>query len=320
MPIRCLRRPSLPDSPCPRAAPSTPMSFVLYMRASPSLDRLFGIRQTVVQAAWPALSARPGRPVLLTGNGTEGFLEFLGGTCDLLGDSCGQPELPRRDADQALEVMAELTLVRKAGAGGDFRQGGVALSQELLRPFNPAGDDVLVRRQSSGRLELPREVVGAEVGDRRQLVQSQAGVEVFLDVFDDGMELPLSERTGRSKGRAAWGGGVADQLDSEQVGQRLRGETATGGGGRQVVIHCQHPGAQVWGVLAGERAGRPARGVELERLGGDPCDQLRLQEDVEGVRVTAPAPPGRAAGAALLHDAWVPRSQNGGPLIDVEGK
>src|SRR5262249_24378125 len=45
-----------------------------------------------------------------------------------------------------------------------------------------------------------------------------------------------------------------------------------------------------------ERGERHARGVEVERLCGDPCDQPRLQEDVEGVTVTAPAPPGRTAG------------------------
>src|SRR6516162_3746361 len=100
MPIRCLGRPSRPDGPCARAAPSTPMSFVSYMLAPPSPDRLFGIRQTVFQAVWPALSARPRRPALVMGNGTGGFQEYLGGDCGLLGDSCGHPELPRRDADQ----------------------------------------------------------------------------------------------------------------------------------------------------------------------------------------------------------------------------
>ena len=59
------------------------------------------------------------------GNAKGLALEFLGETCDLLGDSCGHPELPRRDADEALEVMAELALVREAGTGGDLRQGQV---------------------------------------------------------------------------------------------------------------------------------------------------------------------------------------------------
>src|SRR5262245_29617213 len=106
------------------------------------------------------------------GNGKGGALRFLGGTCGLLGDSCGPAELPRGDADRALEVMGKLALVREAGTGGDFRQGEVAFAQELLRPLDAAGDDVLVRRQPGGPLELPGEVVGTEAGDGGQLLQA----------------------------------------------------------------------------------------------------------------------------------------------------
>jgi hypothetical protein len=62
--------------------------------------------------------------------------------------------------------------------------------QELLGPLDSARDDVPVRRQPGGRLELPREMVGAEVGGRRHLLQGQAGVEVPLDGLDDGAEPP----------------------------------------------------------------------------------------------------------------------------------
>jgi hypothetical protein len=55
------------------------------------------------------------RPALLMGNGKGVALPFLGGTCGQLGDACGRPELPRRDADEPLEVMGELALVREAG-------------------------------------------------------------------------------------------------------------------------------------------------------------------------------------------------------------
>src|SRR3979490_3198225 len=104
------------------------------------------------------------------GNGKGVALRYLGGTCGLLGDSCGRPELPRRDADEALEVLAEHALVREAGARGDLRQGQVrSCLQELLRPLDAAHDDVLVRRQPGGRLELPGEVVGTEAGDRGDL-------------------------------------------------------------------------------------------------------------------------------------------------------
>src|SRR5260370_2100153 len=68
--------------------------------------------------------------------------------CDAseLGDSCGHSELPRRDADEALEVTAELALVREAGAQGDLRQGQVRpCLHELLGPRDAPQDAALVR-------------------------------------------------------------------------------------------------------------------------------------------------------------------------------
>src|SRR5215475_1316737 len=109
--------------------------------------------------------------------------------------SYARPELPRRDADETLEVMAELALVREAGVRGDLRQGEVASGlQELLGPLDAAQDDVLVGRQPGGPLELPREVVDAEASDRGQLLQARGDVEVFLDVLDDGAEPPPRQR------------------------------------------------------------------------------------------------------------------------------
>src|SRR5215468_4220573 len=50
--------------------------------------------------------ARRLNPLMGNGKGVVG--RVLGGTCGPLGDSCGRPELPRRDADEPLEVPAEL--------------------------------------------------------------------------------------------------------------------------------------------------------------------------------------------------------------------
>jgi hypothetical protein len=53
----------------------------------------------------------------------RGFaVRILGGDCGLLGDFCGHPELPRRDADQALEVMGELALVHRSHSGPRVRE------------------------------------------------------------------------------------------------------------------------------------------------------------------------------------------------------
>jgi hypothetical protein len=72
-------------------------------------------------------------------------------------------------------------------------------------------------------------------------------------------------------------------VDGAQVGQGLGGEPAPGGAGRQLVIHGPHRGPPLRQIQADERWEQYARGVEPERLGGDPSDQPRLQEDVEGV-------------------------------------
>jgi hypothetical protein len=50
--------------------------------------------------------------------------------------------------------------------------------QELPGPLDATHDHVLVRRQPRGDLELPGEVVGAEVGDRGDLIQCQADRDV----------------------------------------------------------------------------------------------------------------------------------------------
>src|SRR5262245_37955457 len=100
--------------------------------------------------------------------------------------------------------MGELALVGEAGVRGDLRQGGGSCGLQRLRgPPDAAGGDVLVRRQSGGPLELRDEVVGAEAGDRGQLLQGRATVEVLLDVLNDGAELRPGESAGsRARARA----------------------------------------------------------------------------------------------------------------------
>jgi hypothetical protein len=63
----------------------------------------------------PSPAARPLRLNPILGNDKGVALPFLGGTCGLLGDSCGRPELPRHDADEALEQTGELALVPEVG-------------------------------------------------------------------------------------------------------------------------------------------------------------------------------------------------------------
>jgi hypothetical protein len=82
---------------------------------------------------------RARRPTLLMGNGKGLAIRSLGGTCGYLGDSCGRPELLRRDADEPPEVVAELALVLEPGARHDLRQGAAAGLQKPPGPLDAAG-------------------------------------------------------------------------------------------------------------------------------------------------------------------------------------
>src|SRR5689334_14632648 len=93
-----------------------------------------------------SLSGRSRRPTLLVGNDKVAAALVLGRACGSLDDSRGRPELPRRDADETLEAMAELALIREAGTRRDLCQGQAgSCLQQLLGSFDAAGDNVLVR-------------------------------------------------------------------------------------------------------------------------------------------------------------------------------
>ena len=98
---------------------------------------------------------------------------------------------------------------------------------------------------------------------------------------------------------------VPDQVDGQDVGQRLGGEPPPGAAGGQLGIHRQHRGPEVREVQAVERRDRQPRRVEVERLGGDPRDQPRLQEDVEPVEATRSSATGPGCRPA-------PRDDSGG--------
>ena len=71
--------------------------------------------------------------------------DCLAGTRSLLGDF-RRPKLPRCNADNPLEVKAELALVRESGTYGHLGQTeALPSAQEMLRPFNAPCDNELVR-------------------------------------------------------------------------------------------------------------------------------------------------------------------------------
>jgi hypothetical protein len=86
-------------------------------------------------------------------------LPFLGGTCGLLGDYCGHPELPRRDPDQALEAMGELALVHRSQSGPRVREVQAVdrrdrpprrVEVERLGGEYPLSDTATIARRNSG--------------------------------------------------------------------------------------------------------------------------------------------------------------------------
>jgi hypothetical protein len=89
----------------------------------------------------------------------------------------------------------------------------------VLRSFNAARDHILMRRQPGGRLELPREVIWAELGDSTQLLQRQIACEIFHDVFDDGLELSALKYTIRRGRQPVRTRGMTDQVNGQNVGQ-----------------------------------------------------------------------------------------------------
>jgi hypothetical protein len=81
-----------------------------------------------------------------------------------------KPKLSRCDTDEPFKVKGKLALVREPGVERNLCQLElIVFSQEVLCSLNAARDYILVRCQTSGRLELPGEVIGAEMGDRSHL-------------------------------------------------------------------------------------------------------------------------------------------------------
>src|SRR5262249_56381014 len=62
------------------------------------------------------------RFTLLMRNGKGGRSSVSWRDLPLFGDYCAHPELPGRDADEAVEVIGELALGREASAGSELRQ------------------------------------------------------------------------------------------------------------------------------------------------------------------------------------------------------
>src|SRR5260221_3706522 len=160
--------------------------------------------------------------VLLDEHANRLGVRVLARAWGLLRFSCGNPNLSGRDADDPLEVRGKMALVREAGAERALRQAELTVSpQEVLCSFNAARDHILVRRQPGARLELAREVIGAEMRDGSHLLQRGAASEIFHDVLNDRPELPARKYAVRRDRKPARIRRMADQVNGQNIGEGL---------------------------------------------------------------------------------------------------
>ena len=80
----------------------------------------------------------------------------------------------------APDVVGEMALVGKANRAGDVAHGEVGAREQIPGPLYPALDYVLVRREAGRTLELPREVVPAQVRNPGHLREPDVHGEVVV--------------------------------------------------------------------------------------------------------------------------------------------
>ena len=117
-------------------------------------------------------------------------------------------------------MKGKLALVREADTERDLGQADFVVSlQQVLRSFDTARDHILVWRQPSGRLELPGEVIGAEMGDGSHLLLRRTAFEIFHDVLDDPLELPLGKYAARRGRLPVPTSDMTDQVNRQDSGK-----------------------------------------------------------------------------------------------------
>jgi hypothetical protein len=91
-------------------------------------------------------------------------------------------------------------------------------------PFNAARDYILMRRQPGGCFELSRKVIGAEMDDRRHLLQGRIVSEIFHNVLNDPAELVAWKCTVRCDQLPLGTREVTNQVHGQNRGEWLGGD------------------------------------------------------------------------------------------------
>ena len=148
------------------------------------------------------------------------FLEALAACCANLAQNLRN--LSWRDADDVLEVMERIGFDPRIRARRDLCQGKVrSCLQELIGRLDARRMIAYWCGGSPVAVLNCRAMVALRAGDRRHLLQARAGVEVFLDVLDDGPEPPPPVMPRPALERPAGCHDVPDQVDGQEVGQHF---------------------------------------------------------------------------------------------------
>ena len=131
--------------------------------------------------------------------------------------------------DIRLGELGDNRQVVTAAHGLTFRARGAALLELMLAPA-PQRIEAATQGAIDEALRLGRDPVPAdEPGRVRGLLERDLGVKVLLDVFDGSAEPVPGEPPAPLRGRRVGARRVSDQVDGQDVGQRLGEEPAPRG-------------------------------------------------------------------------------------------
>lgn len=100
------------------------------------------------------------------------------------------PPVRRALTDDAVEKSRQVGLIGEPDLRRDIGKRLVREEHDLLRPFDPAADDISIGRLTEIAVERPRELPGAEMRDRGEFLDADRLGEVRFDEFEYASRLP----------------------------------------------------------------------------------------------------------------------------------
>lgn len=126
-----------------------------------------------------------------------------------------------RHACELPKLLRQMAVAIKAALERNFCNRRVGLFQELLCPFDPLLNQVLVRRCPYGLLEQVAEMELAHTEQLCQIGQFQVLIEMVMDVFQNLDQLALREPTGISCQTGFGRSVLSQQMNCQDISQRF---------------------------------------------------------------------------------------------------